>query len=76
MSTDKMNIAEVYEMFETIKSKLDKRADKSAEPKQIDLTVVNAMREERIRRNADEAEKLQEQEEMIKQQDRTKSVHQ
>jgi hypothetical protein len=37
MSTDKMNIAEVYEMFETINKKLDKRTDKSAEPRQIEF---------------------------------------
>jgi hypothetical protein len=46
MSTDKMNTSEVFEMFETINSKLDKRqTDKSAEPTQIDTTVINTMTE-------------------------------
>jgi pyruvate/oxaloacetate carboxyltransferase len=45
MSADKMNIAEVYEMFETINNKLDKRTDKSTEATQIDTAVVNIMTE-------------------------------
>jgi hypothetical protein len=44
MSTDKMNTSEVFEMFETINNKLDKRqTDKSADPTQIDLATVTAI---------------------------------
>jgi hypothetical protein len=44
MSTDKINTSEVFEMFETINKKLEKRqTDKSAEPTQIDLTAVTAI---------------------------------
>jgi hypothetical protein len=49
MSIDKMNTSEVFEMFEAINNKLDKRqTDKSTEPTQIDLaaiTVINTMTE-------------------------------
>jgi hypothetical protein len=47
MSADKMNTSEVFEMFETINNKLDKRqTDKSAEPTQIDTTAINTMTEQ------------------------------
>ena len=45
MST-KIDASTIYEMFETIKSKLDKQKTNTAEPVQIDLSVVNAMTEQ------------------------------
>ena len=39
MSTDKA----IFEMFETINKKLDKRPDKPTEPVQVDMTAVNAV---------------------------------
>jgi hypothetical protein len=49
MSTDKMNTSEVFEMFETINNKLEKRqTEKSAESAQIDtraITAINTMAE-------------------------------
>ncbi|MDR0506339.1 MAG: hypothetical protein LBH32_05940 [Dysgonamonadaceae bacterium] len=41
----KMDTSEVFAMFETINSKLDKQPNKSAEPAQIDLSAVNALTE-------------------------------
>jgi uncharacterized membrane protein len=40
-----MDTSEVFAMFETINSKLDKQPNKSVEPVQIDMTAVNAMSE-------------------------------
>jgi len=45
MST-KIDTSTIYEMFETIKSKLDKPKTNTAEPMQIDLSAVNAMMEQ------------------------------
>ena len=44
-NTNKMDTSAIFEMFETINRKLDKKADKPVEPVQIDLTAVNAMTE-------------------------------
>ena len=41
----KMDISAVFEMFETINSKLDKRTEKPTETAQIDMTAVNAVAE-------------------------------
>ena len=49
MNTDKA----IFEMFETINRKLDKRLDKSTEPVQVDMTAVNAV-VERLESAADE----------------------
>jgi hypothetical protein len=56
MSTEKMNTSEVFEMFETINNKLDKRTDKSDEPMQIDLTAINTVAE-RLEKVIEEARK-------------------
>ena len=44
-TTNKMDTSAVFEMFEAISNKLDKKEDKSAEPIEIDLTAINAMTE-------------------------------
>jgi len=49
MNTDKA----IFEMFETINRKLDKRPDKPTEPVQVDMTAVNAV-VERLENAADE----------------------
>jgi hypothetical protein len=41
-STNKIDVSAVYELFETISNKLDKQANVSVEPTQIDLSAVNA----------------------------------
>jgi hypothetical protein len=50
MSIEKMNTSEVFEMFETINNKLEKRqTEKSAESAQIDtraITAINTMTEQ------------------------------
>ncbi|MDR3267140.1 MAG: hypothetical protein LBT24_06195 [Tannerella sp.] len=57
MSADKMNTSEVFEMFETINNKLDKRQiDKSTEPAQIDTRAINTMTE-RFEKVMEEARK-------------------
>ena len=45
MNTDKMDTSAIFEMFETINRKLDRRIDKSNEPVQPDMTAVNTMTE-------------------------------
>jgi uncharacterized membrane protein YhiD involved in acid resistance len=40
-----MDTSAVFEMFETISNKLDKKEDKSAEPIEIDLSAVSSMTE-------------------------------
>jgi len=45
-NTGKMDTAAVFEMFETINNKLDKKTDKSVEPVQIDLRAVNTLMEQ------------------------------
>jgi hypothetical protein len=40
-----MDTSEVFAMFETINSKLDRRTDKPVELAQVDMTAVNAMTE-------------------------------
>jgi uncharacterized protein YPO0396 len=47
MSTNKIDVSTVCEMFEEINKKLDKQTttDKSIETVQIDLTAVNTMTE-------------------------------
>ena len=44
-NTGKMDTAAVFEMFETINNKLDRKADKPVEPVQVDLTAVNILTE-------------------------------
>jgi hypothetical protein len=44
-NSNKIDVSAVYELFETINNKLDKQTNVSVEPKQIDLSVVNAMTE-------------------------------
>ena len=44
-TTNKMDTSAVFEMFETISNKLDKKEDKSPEPIEIDLSAVNTMTE-------------------------------
>jgi 5-bromo-4-chloroindolyl phosphate hydrolysis protein len=41
-NTNKINVSEIYELFETISNKLDKQTNPSIEPTQIDLSAVNA----------------------------------
>ena len=55
MNTEKMDTSAIFEMFETINRKLDKR-DRSAEPAQADTTAVKAMTE-RLENVIDEARK-------------------
>jgi uncharacterized membrane protein YhiD involved in acid resistance len=45
-NTNKMDVSTIYEMFETIKSKLDKQKNNLVEPIQVDLSAVNAMAEQ------------------------------
>ena len=45
-NTGKMDTSAVFEMFETINNKLDKKADKLVEPVQMDMTVVNILTEQ------------------------------
>ena len=45
MNTDKMETSAIFEMFETINKKLDKRQDKPNEPVQPYMTAVNAITE-------------------------------
>ena len=45
MST-KIDLSTIYEMFETLISKLDKPKTNPAEPAQIDLSAINAMTEQ------------------------------
>jgi hypothetical protein len=42
---NKIDTSEVFALFETINSKLDKQPNKSVEPAQVDMTTVNAMTE-------------------------------
>ena len=57
MSTDKMNTSAVFEMFEEINKKLDRRTDKQAEPlPQADTTSVNTLTE-RLEQVIDEVHK-------------------
>jgi hypothetical protein len=58
MNTDKINTSAIYEMFETINRKLDKRPDKPIEPMQIDLAAVNTI-VERLEYATDEIRKPQ-----------------
>ena len=44
-TTNKMDTSAVFEMFETISNKLDKKEDKTAEPIEIDLSAVSSMTE-------------------------------
>ena len=44
--SNKIDTSTIYEMFETIKSKLDKPNTSPAEPVQIDLSAINAMTEQ------------------------------
>jgi hypothetical protein len=44
-NANKMDTSAVFEMFETINNKLDKRTDKPVESVQVDMTAVNAMTE-------------------------------
>ena len=46
MSAGKMDTAAVFEMFETINNKLDKKTDKPVEPVQVDLTAINILTEQ------------------------------
>jgi len=46
MNTAKMDTAAVFEMFETINNKLDKKTDKSVELVQVDLTAINILTEQ------------------------------
>jgi len=56
-NTNKMDTSAVFEMFETINSKLDKQiADKLAETAQIDLTEVNTITE-RLEQTIEEVRK-------------------
>jgi hypothetical protein len=52
----KMDISAVFEMFEAINSKLDKRNEKPTEAAQIDLTAVNTVTE-RLENMIDEVRK-------------------
>ena len=45
-NTNKMDTSAVFEMFETINRKLDKRTDKSSEPVKIDLSAVDNLAEQ------------------------------
>jgi hypothetical protein len=46
MSTNKVDVSTIYEMFEEINKKLDKQtAEKLTEPMQVDMTAANAMTE-------------------------------
>ena len=44
-NSGKMDTSAVFEMFETINNKLDKRTDKPVEPVQVDMTAVNTLLE-------------------------------
>jgi hypothetical protein len=55
MNTEKMDTSAIFEMFETINRKLDKR-DRSTEPAQADTTAVKAMTE-RLENAIDEVRK-------------------
>ncbi|GHT42085.1 hypothetical protein FACS189437_09740 [Bacteroidia bacterium] len=44
-NTSKMDTSAVFEMFEAINNKLDKRTYKSVEPIQVDMTAINVMTE-------------------------------
>jgi hypothetical protein len=44
-SNTKMDTSEVFAMFETINSKLDKQPNKPTEPVQVDLSAVNTLTE-------------------------------
>ena len=44
--SNKIDTSTVYEMFETLISKLDKQKTNTAEPAQIDLSAINAMTEQ------------------------------
>jgi methyl-accepting chemotaxis protein len=44
-NTNKMDNSAIFEMFETINNKLDKRTDKATEPPQIDINAINTMTE-------------------------------
>jgi len=45
MDKNKVDIQTVYEMFEEINKKLDKKTEKTIEPVQIDLSAVDTMTE-------------------------------
>ena len=59
MNTDKMDTSAIFEMFETINRKLDKRIEKPTEPVQPDTTVLSSVKEitERLENVIDEARK-------------------
>jgi uncharacterized lipoprotein YehR (DUF1307 family) len=44
-NVSKMNISTVYEMFEEINKKLDKQADNTVEPVQVNMTAIDAVTE-------------------------------
>jgi cell division protein FtsB len=44
--SNKIDTSTIYEMFETIKSKLDKQKTNTANPVQIDLSAINTMTEQ------------------------------
>jgi uncharacterized membrane protein YhiD involved in acid resistance len=46
MSNNKMDVSEVFAMFETVNSKLDKQPKKEVEPVQVDLSAINGMTEQ------------------------------
>ena len=56
MNTDKMDTSAIFEMFETINRKLDRRTEKPNEPAQVDMTAVQAMTE-RLENAIDEVRK-------------------
>ena len=56
MNADKMDISAIFEMFETINKKLDRRTEKQSEPVQVDMTAVQAMTE-RLENSIDEVRK-------------------
>jgi methyl-accepting chemotaxis protein len=44
-NASKMDISTVYEMFEEINKKLDKQADSTVEPVQVNMTAIDAVTE-------------------------------
>jgi hypothetical protein len=46
MSTTKIDVSTIYEMFETIKSKLDKQKSNADAPAQMDLSTINELTEQ------------------------------
>ena len=47
-NASKMDTSAVFEMFETINNKLDKRTDKTVEPAQLDMTAINTLTEQLV----------------------------